>query len=354
MREETERVLLDARKRVELVELAEGIAEMVAQGLSPHVRTKELPSCGKALSPGKDGCVSREERAHLERIIGSENLLPVGFLEEGVIRARAVARVALTVAHAGLPSGSGWGTGSLISQTLFLTNNHVIPSSEFARNVEAQFNYQNDHTGTALTPDVYSFDPTSFFHTNADLDYTVIRVSSREYSLQIGGRVSGPGLREPVKSTASAARLDSYLPIDIDTLRDYLLTGSTRIVTPGRIWGFLRLGPTAYAPDDHLNIVQHPRGRRKEVALQQNRLTEIFTDFVHYTTDTEPGSSGSPVFDNQWDLMALHHAAGDFDSSSHTWIDNEGIRIDRIINDLNASLSGTPAGDAILDELGIA
>ena len=28
----------------------------------------------------------------------------------------------------------------------------------------------------------------------------------------------------------------------------------------------------------------------------------------HYSTDTEAGSSGSPVFNDQWEVVALHHS----------------------------------------------
>ena len=105
------------------------------------------------------------------------------------------------------------------------------------------------------------------------------------------------------------------------------------------------------AKDQHLNIVQHPRGRRKEVALQDNRITKIFTNVVHYTTDTEPGSSGSPVFSNAWDLIALHHAAGE--KQNGQWISNEGIRVDKIVADLRSHFGGSPSGNAVLTELGI-
>lgn len=31
-------------------------------------------------------------------------------------------------------------------------------------------------------------------------------------------------------------------------------------------------------------------------------------DFLHYRTDTAPGSSGAPVFNDQWQVVALHRA----------------------------------------------
>ena len=44
----------------------------------------------------------------------------------------------------------------------------------------------------------------------------------------------------------------------------------------------------------------------------------------------DPGSSGSPVFNQKWQLVALHHA------SSTKKEANEGIRIDVIIDAIKA------------------
>ena len=58
---------------------------------------------------------------------------------------------------------------------------------------------------------------------------------------------------------------------------------------------------------------------------------------VRYTTNTEPGSSGSPCFDQNWDLIALHHSGDpNWDPS---W--NEGIPIKLIEEQIkNNDLAG--------------
>ena len=125
------------------------------------------------------------------------------------------------------------------------------------------------------------------------------------------------------------------------------------LIRPGARWGFIQLpGAVTYAPGQRLNVIQHPRGRRKEVALQSNTVTNIFTNHIRYSTDTEPGSSGSPVLNNAWDLVALHHAAGSKDSSGN-WQDNQGVRVDKIAADIRSSLQGSADGQAVLAELGI-
>jgi V8-like Glu-specific endopeptidase len=48
---------------------------------------------------------------------------------------------------------------------------------------------------------------------------------------------------------------------------------------------------------------------------------------VSYKTNTDGGSSGSPCFDQDWNLVALHHS-GD---PNYALGPNEGIPIDAIV-----------------------
>ncbi|MGX4688296.1 trypsin-like serine peptidase [Streptomyces sp. JNUCC 63] len=94
-------------------------------------------------------------------------------------------------------------------------------------------------------------------------------------------------------------------------------------------------------------------GRLKEIAVRDNMLQVRLDDFLHYKTDTEPGNSGSPVFNDQWEVVALHHSGvprtddqgrvlrvdgqlwepGDGDDAID-WISNEGVRISSILKHL--------------------
>ena len=60
---------------------------------------------------------------------------------------------------------------------------------------------------------------------------------------------------------------------------------------------------------DLVNIIQHPRGRRKEIVLSNNRLKKMSPDYLEYTADIDFSSSGSPVFNQQWQLVGLHRSA---------------------------------------------
>ena len=81
-----------------------------------------------------------------------------------------------------------------------------------------------------------------------------------------------------------------------------------------------------------MTIVQHPRGQKKQIALRENQFVCLIDPFVHYRADTEAGSSGSPVFNDQWEVVALHHAGVPAPEQTETggYI-NEGILVRRIM-----------------------
>ena len=56
---------------------------------------------------------------------------------------------------------------------------------------------------------------------------------------------------------------------------------------------------------------------------------------LQYTTDTMPGSSGSPVFNDEWHVVAIHHAGGDLvkNSQGDKVFANEGMLFKWILED---------------------
>jgi hypothetical protein len=98
-----------------------------------------------------------------------------------------------------------------------------------------------------------------------------------------------------------------------------------------------------------VNIIQHPRGRPKEVVVQDSRVVRADNVVVQYSSDTEPGSSGSPVFNNQWALVALHHASVFSDdgrpspgADPRARYLNEGVRLSAIATWLETSEANAP------------
>ncbi|MCA9884631.1 MAG: trypsin-like peptidase domain-containing protein [Anaerolineae bacterium] len=235
-----------------------------------------------------------------EAWVGSRGeFLPIFFLEKGFIVQNAVVRIAI-------PS-MGFGTGFLVSPSLLVTNNHVLQSKQVADIAQYEFQYQKKIDGTVAEVEIYSSAPDGVFYTNETLDYTLVELAPNPNNK-----------------------------------------------LPGDRWGFLPLVQRNLAEGQNCNIIQHPSSRYKEVALSENEITEIYTNAIRYRTDTEPGSSGSPVFDNGWEIIAVHHARGDKDpENDNVWLNNEGIRIDKIISDLQQFHTLSPQGQAILQELGI-
>lgn len=95
--------------------------------------------------------------------------------------------------------------------------------------------------------------------------------------------------------------------------------------------------PFAPAPPDprkkeaRIYVIGHPNGGGLSLSLYDNLLLDTDGKVFHYRTPTEPGSSGSPVFDDQWELVALHRA-GDrlmprLNGLPGTYAANEGVSI---------------------------
>ncbi|HLP00294.1 MAG TPA: DNA/RNA non-specific endonuclease [Fimbriimonas sp.] len=237
-----------------------------------------------------------------ERVLGTPDFLNVDFLEFAIAVSRGVARINLV---------DGFGTGSLVGPRLLLTNNHVIESKPDARTAVAEFDYQDDANGDRLQKQTFECDPDTFFYTNAALDFTVVAL--KEVST-IGTPLSNyPWTR---------------------------LNG-----TPGKTSKGLPI-----------NIIQHPKGGLKQIVFRNNQVIEIpegKPDFLYYTTDTEPGSSGSPCFTDSWDMVALHHAGVpilDAQNKIIGWQANEGVRVSAMVAKLLADVVD-PREKALLDEM---
>lgn len=96
-------------------------------------------------------------------------------------------------------------------------------------------------------------------------------------------------------------------------------------------------------------VIGHPLGGALSFSLQDNLLLDHEDPKLHYRAPTEPGSSGSPVFNSQWKLVALHHAGGTEIPKLHdepgTYAANEGLWIQSIRKAVAEHLGGSPPDD---------
>jgi endonuclease G, mitochondrial len=249
-----------------------------------------------------------------ERIIGESDLLSINFLDRGRRAADAVCRIKLPV-----EGGEAYGTGFLIGPRLLITNNHVLSSSGEAAQAEAEFNYEHDIDGVMRRAVQYNLDPGQLFYTSAELDITLVAV---------------------------APMSDYGVPIER--------------------YGWLPLLPLSGKSVDGewISIIQHPNGTAKQIAIHASQIIKldpakvpgITESFIHYTTDTEPGSSGSPVLNDQWQVVAIHHKAIQAprkrgDGGEIRWLANEGVRVSAIFNHLESKRFENENARAALDRL---
>lgn len=64
------------------------------------------------------------------------------------------------------------------------------------------------------------------------------------------------------------------------------------------------------APTTKAFLVGHPRAGPLQFSVHDSLLLDVcrYERIMHYRTPTEAGSSGSPVFNSKWEVVALHHA----------------------------------------------
>lgn len=275
-----------ARGQDKLAALIERARKHPGAGQAVATRIDELLAAAPVVeaAPSRRG-VGRGFAWHgeAEAITGDrDTMLDVAFLRLGNERASAVVR--LLIRFAGVTS---CGTGFLIAPDLVLTNHHVLRNNVHEGvppdMVEAWFNYERGPDGSDRAVHAVSALPDTI-QGDAEFDWAVIRLSR-------------------------AAAAD---------------------VTPLALRPTLPLGV-----DDRVYIIQHPAGGPKKVGMHHNEVRYIDTDVVQYLTDTLPGSSGAPVFNERWEVVALHHWSLDGRTDAgRREIRNQGICIERVVSGL--------------------
>lgn len=219
--------------------------------------------------------------------MGYNTLLPINFLARGIISSRSVAKVEK---RKGVFTEVG--TGFLfkveeIEQLFFMTNFHVINSKNDIKDTRIIFDYEEDINGDTKASKSFKIDEMGPWYTSpiAQFDVSIFKL------------------------------------METDEIKQY---------------GFIPLKKIEVNKSDFVSIIQHPGGQLKKIALYHNIVTNVDNRIVQYLTDTMKGSSGSPVFNSNWEVVALHHSGGNIKEKEpqlrETKYRNEGIQINNIID----------------------
>lgn len=270
-----------------------------------------------------------------ERAIGENDSVYSNFIELIRNAKQKVGRIAVKQGNRNL----AFATGFMVSENLMLTNWHVFRTIEEVADSEIQFHYELNTSGNPGTALSFKLQSDKFYHSNEELDYCFVAVS----------------------------------PLDI--------SGREKLSTIGYIYIDPTLGKLGNEREEALNIIHHPDGDYMQLSIRENLFVKITPTSIWYETDTAPGSSGSPVFNDQWQVVALHHMGvgkkndageyidkngkeipkinGKIDASKVVWEANEGIRISVILKDVLTrfpnvqiikGLQNMPKGESTLNE----
>jgi hypothetical protein len=229
------------------------------------------------------------------------------FIEQAILVGTRVARIRVPRIAQGREENAvgALGTGWLIGPRLLLTNHHVVNARERGEPAAAAADFMAQGK-----------------HTVAWFDYYVEGRDSVEIAV-IDVVSSSPDLDYALLSLAENDVIDKRAPIALPQKRPNLERGT------------------------RLNIVQCPSGGPVRFAIRNNFFVghgrQPFQ--IRYLTDTVQGSSGSPVMDDNWQVVAMHHGAQRVDPELYRGepglervvkFHNQGIDIQTIIADFPA------------------
>lgn len=247
-------------------------------------------------TPGDGGRKADPElKLAYEKVFGDDNFITLRSYQDGLHRCRFVARIGRdpTKGHGtgfamrGSDLWTGWG-----DEPVILTNAHVVSDDPSVRDalqpLEVVLIFE------LLGTEEYRVGKLLWTSPPNELDATVLQLENIE---PLKARQIPPLLRCAKK-----------LPIIEDTAQVY--------------------------------VIGHPGGGTLSISLKDNRLLDHQDPRLHYRAPTEGGSSGSPVFNRQWDLIGLHHSGSEkmpmLNGKAGTYAANEGIWIQAIIRAIAA------------------
>lgn len=236
-------------------------------GVPPRVRLAAHPSSTAVRSRDPTGAQV------LERIVKQSRALQhIATLRRAMERAEYQVCRVLTK--------DGTGTGFLVSRNVVLTCQHVIDGCTPA-GITLEFDYKVRTPGQPAAPGT---------------KYMVKSI------LETSPPSAADCLAPPKATEATSHELDyAVLHVDGDP-GDEVVDGNAR--------GWVELAATGHeiARGSDLVIIQHPKGGPLQIIFDEVGNMNTGKTRVTYTANTEPGSSGSPCFNADWQVIALHHS----------------------------------------------
>ena len=257
----------------------------------------------------------------LEQIVRASH----GFLDIVRVRTR-LAQIETQVCRIeiGTAGDRVYGTGFLLGPDVVMTNHHVVQplidgeAPVSAAQVLLRFDYKRAADGEELNPgqvvhlaDDWLIDSSP--HSPVDLE------------------------PEPKPSLPDPAHLDYALLRLADAVGNQPVGSRPEPGASARGWMTIPK-QASIPPESALFIVQHPAGEPMQLAVDLQAVVKVNGNGtrVQYRTNTLPGSSGSPCFNKDWELVALHHSGDPQFSDLHHASYNEGVPMTAIRSLLDA------------------
>ena len=225
-----------------------------------------------------------------ERTFGTEFPIPISVYRTGLERARSVGSLliggAFSVGTVFAMRGADLHE-SLGERVVLVTNEHVVPDPAHENGVQAA-------------------------ELEAHFDAPVAGVDASALSLK--------GLRAIWHSTRT--ELDITLLVTDDPAAQELAGVPVASALPP-----VRDGTYVY-------VIGHPGGGGLQLSIRGNDLIDHDGTRLHYKAPTAKGSSGSPVFDQVWNLVGVHHKGSNelaaLNGQPGTYPGNEGNSIEAV------------------------
>jgi hypothetical protein len=189
----------------------------------------------------------------------------------------------------------GGGTGFLVGPDLVLTNDHVIQSLQEGKamwqDVKCRFDYKQAIDGTTLDrkkqtevaldttnplvdnrpPSQFDWNPTLGDAGPEEIDCALLRLAENVGDTPVGGGMGDPQAQR-------------------------------------RGWINATVTPPPLAAGNQVFLLQHPKGEPLQLSIGTVKEFNVSGTRLRYDANSKDGSSGSPCFNVDLQLVALHHA----------------------------------------------